>query len=163
MRYAFLILAVASLGLLGVLHKVADHRKCRPAAINFFLFLWASLMVAAVELGWRGAGTALPIPGVLMIAVAVTCGTFASLAILSFQHGVRYGKISTSWLLLNLSTAIPTLLSILIYHEHVGWKRGLSLLLAVSALLLLWRDRRAEELQDSAAKPGSGAGLQDKA
>jgi hypothetical protein len=30
---------------------------------------------------------------------------------------LRHGKISTSWLVINLSTAIPTVLFILIYRE----------------------------------------------
>jgi drug/metabolite transporter (DMT)-like permease len=58
---------------------------------------------------------------------------------------VHFGKISTSWLIMNLSTALPVILSILIYRETIKWKRALGLTLAVAALLLLWLDRTGEE------------------
>ncbi len=109
MRYLYLLIAVCSLGMLGVLHKVADHRRCRPTAINLFLFLWAGVLLAGVS--W-----------------------------------IRYGKISTSWLLINLSTAVPTVLSIVLYSEHVDVKRAFGLVLAIVALILLWYERRQEEL-----------------
>ncbi len=144
MRYLYLLIAVCSLGMLGVLHKVADHRRCRPTAINLFLFLWAGVLLAGVS--WIRYGPAafiVPMPALL---VAAACGTCATLAILNFQHGVRYGKISTSWLLINLSTAVPTVLSIVLYSEHVDVKRAFGLVLAIVALILLWYERRQEEL-----------------
>src|SRR5262245_56805979 len=140
MRYLYLLMAVGSLGLLGVLHKVADHRKCRPAAINLFLFFWAGVLLSGFSVLRLGArAMTVPLPAVL---VAAACGTCATLAILNFQHAVRYGKISTSWLLINLSTAVPTVISIVIYREHIDAKRALSLGLAVIALCLLWYERR---------------------
>jgi drug/metabolite transporter (DMT)-like permease len=137
-------MAVASLGMLGVLHKVADHRRCRPEAINLFLFLWAGLFLTGFAVFRTGVSTVVSAPATA-VAVAAACGTCASLAILHFQHGVRYGRISTSWLIINLSTAVPTVLSIMIYREAVSLRRGISLALAVCALLLLWQDRRLEE------------------
>ena len=88
------------------------------------------------------AAAVLPLPALL---VAALCGTCATLAILNFQHAVRYGKISTSWLLINLSTAVPTVLSIVVYREHVSVKRAFGLGLATIALFLLWYERRQEE------------------
>ena len=76
---------------------------------------------------------------------ATVCGFLASLAILAFQQGVRFGKISTSWVVINLSTALPTVLSIAIYHETVSLRRALGLGLAVVALMILWLERRREE------------------
>lgn len=149
MAYAFLMLAVVALGLLGVLHKVADFRGCRPEAINLFLFLGAaSLMWIAVFLR-LGTDVGLPL---VLVGVGAACGLLASLAILNFQRGVRYGKISTSWLIINLSTALPTILSLIIYHERLSPRRTFGLLLAVVALVVLWLDRRREE-QESVA-PG---------
>ena len=146
MPHAFLIVAVCALGGLGVLHKLADFRSCRPAAINLFLFLGAAAAMWAVALLQYGAGAMNGIP-LLVAAVGAGCGLLASVAILNFQHGVRYGKISTSWLIINLSAALPTVLSIAIYREHVSARRGLGLLLAVAALLILWLERRREEQQ----------------
>ena len=141
--YLYLAMAVCSLGMLGVLHKVADHRRCGPEAINLFLFLWAGVILSSYSL--------LRVPGLFTqtplkaVGVAAFCGVLACIAILNFQRGIRYGRISTSWLVINLSTIVPTVLSILIYHEVVSPRRALSLILALVSLLLLWLDRRREE------------------
>jgi drug/metabolite transporter (DMT)-like permease len=146
--HAFLLLAVGSLGLLGVMHKVADHRRCRPEAINLFLFLGAG-MATVLFLLWRmGPAQALVVPGAAVIT-GVICGLLSSIAILSFQRGIRFGKISTSWLVINLSTALPTVLSILIYGERVGLRRTVGLTLAIVALAILWQERRREEARAS--------------
>ena len=149
-QHAFLILAVCALGLLGVLHKLADFRGCRPQAINLFLFLGAAAAMWALTLFRYGASAMNGIP-LVAAAVGAGCGLLASVAILNFQHGIRYGKISTSWLIINLSTALPTVLSIVIYRERVSARRGLGLLLAVAALLILWVERRREEQEEKRA------------
>ena len=143
MSYFYLAMAVCSLGILGVLHKVADHRRCGPEAINLFLFLWAGVILSTYCLFViPGLFTQTPLKAV---GVAAICGTLAGLAILNFQRGIRYGRISTSWLVINLSTIVPTVLSILVYHEVVSFRRALSLFLALVSLVLLWLDRRGEE------------------
>ena len=145
MNYVYLVLAVISLGLLGVLHKVADHRTCRPEAINVFLFAWAALILGAASILRLWPKTALAVPPAALWVAAV-CGACASVAILYFQRAVRHGRISTSWLIINLSAIVPTLLSIGIYREQISPRRGISLLLALAALLMLWLERRQEEL-----------------
>jgi drug/metabolite transporter (DMT)-like permease len=144
MGYLNLLLAVASLGMLGVLHKVADHRGCRPQAINLLLFLCASLLLGVAASIRSGPAAVFSLPG-RVLAIGAMCGICAGLAILNFQHAVRFGKISTSWLLINLSMAVPTALSIFIYSEQVTPKRALSMIPTVAALVLLWIDRRQEE------------------
>jgi drug/metabolite transporter (DMT)-like permease len=140
----YLLIAVISLGTLGVVHKVADHQRCKPEAINFVIFLTAGMIMFVVSI-WRfGPISLLQIPAVAWITAA-GCGFLASFATLNFQQGIRHGKISTSWLVINLSTALPTALSILIYREAVGLRRGLGLLLSVVALLILWFERAYEE------------------
>lgn len=134
----FLVLAVISFTMLGILHKIADFQKCRPSAINAYLFLWAWILTSAYTFSFRSS---LFIPRVA-IAVAVSCGLCASVAILAFQTGIRFGKISTSWLVINLSTAVPTVLSILFYREHVGPRRGLALFTIALSLLFLWKDKQ---------------------
>ena len=93
--------------------------------------------------------------------MAGTCGLFSSLAILSFQHGVRFGRISTSWLVINLSTILPTLLSILLYNETVSPRRAAGLVSAVVALLILWAERIREEkaMAQEAAKDVQKVGM----
>ena len=144
MSYAWLIAAVVSLGTLGVLHKGADRWGCRPQAINLFLFFWASLLMMVTVAVLSGSPDVFTARGTIVIIAAI-CGSCAGIAILNFQQSMRFGKISTSWLIINLSTAIPTALSILVYHEHVTLRRGLSLILAVAALVLLGVDRRCEQ------------------
>jgi EamA domain-containing membrane protein RarD len=162
MTYLWVAASVVSLGCLGVLHKVADRRHCRASAISFLLFFWAA---AVVGLGYTVFVHVHPqseaVPHLVML-VAAFCGTCAALAILSFQAGVRYGTIATSWLIINLSTAIPTVLSIMIYHEKVGLRRGFSLLLAVVALVFLWWDWRNKAgrstVPDAGARELGGGG-----
>jgi drug/metabolite transporter (DMT)-like permease len=142
--YPFLALAVVSFGVLGVLHKVADHRHCKPSVVTGFLFLCAAIAMSVICISERGmrASTQMPL---WIAATALAFGIAAALSILNFQYGVRFGKISTSWLIMNLSTAVPVILSILIYREQIKWKRAVGLTLAVVALLLLWIDRSREE------------------
>jgi drug/metabolite transporter (DMT)-like permease len=142
--HAYLILAVCALGLLGVLHKVADFRRCRAEAINLFLFLGAAVAMWTASVVTLGTTPVRALPPIA-IGIGVVCGLLASTAILNFQRGVRYGKISTSWLIVNLSTALPSVLSIVMYHERLGARRTAGLGLAVVALLLLWLERRREE------------------
>ena len=150
MPYGFLFLAVASLGMIGVLHKVADHRRCRPEAINLFIFLGGTAVMTVLCAWHSKAAKLLDIPTIAWVTAAV-CGILASLAILSFQHGVRYGKISTSWLVINLSMSLPTVLSIVVYHEIITARRALGLLLAVVTLIILWRERVREEASGEVA------------
>lgn len=146
--YLFLLLAVSSLGMLGVLHKVADHQRARPESANLFLFLGATILMSLYNLvrGELWSITSLPL---LAWIVASGCGLLTSLAILNFQRGIRYGKISTSWLVVNLSTVVPTILSIVIYHEVVSMRRAFGLLLAGVAIGLLWYERRLEDAKET--------------
>jgi drug/metabolite transporter (DMT)-like permease len=141
--YLFLVLTVACFSMLGVLQKVADFRRCSPSAVNVCLFLWASCLMATYALSTRGSLQA-PVPAA---AVAVACGVCASVAILAFQKGIRFGKISTSWLIINLSTAVPTILSIVCYGEHVGFRRALALGAIVLSLFFLWKDKEVESAE----------------
>jgi EamA domain-containing membrane protein RarD len=138
--YSFLALAVLCFCGLGLLHKVADFQKCRPSAINAYLFFWACLFTAVYTLS---LGSSLKAPAAVT-GVAVFCGLCASVAILAFQMGIRFGNISTSWLIINLSTGVPTMLSIVIYREAVGLRRGIALVAIVLSLIFLWRDRQLQ-------------------
>src|SRR5262245_47388620 len=108
--YSFLALAVLCFCGLGLLHKVADFQKCRPSFINAYLFFWACLFMTVYTFS---IGVSIKAPA-RVTGVAIVCGLCASVAILAFQIGIRFGKISTSWLIINLSTAVPTVLSIII-------------------------------------------------
>jgi drug/metabolite transporter (DMT)-like permease len=158
LAYVFLLCALLSLGGLGILHKVADRHKCRASAISFLLFLWATLLVG---LGYstirhiKGGGLSIP---PVVVLVAAVCGAFASIAILAFQAGLRHGEIATSWLIINLSTAVPTAFSIALYKEEVGLRRGISLMLATLALVLLWQDWKKQKAARIRPVPGGRTG-----
>jgi hypothetical protein len=53
--------------------------------------------------------------------------------------------------------ALPTVLSILIYHEAVSLRRGLGLVLTVVALTILWLERKREEKSAMASAAASVA------
>jgi hypothetical protein len=167
----FLILALFSLSGLGICHKVADFQRCRPSAVSVTMFATAAAVLwvyTLVEVFGLGVGLFPPFTRSAVL-VAALCGACAGIAILTFQVGVRYGRISTSWLVINLSTIVPTLLSLIIYKEwNAGWKHiaevgssagwqqiiravwaawgrqivGLTLVFA--SVVFLWRDKAVE-------------------
>ena len=66
------------------------------------------------------------------------------------------GKISTSWLIINLSAAIPAIGSILFYHEHVSPQRIAVVALAIVSVFLLWKDKQCDEAKQVAADAAEG-------
>jgi drug/metabolite transporter (DMT)-like permease len=139
-----LYLGLLSLGFIGVFHKLGDRLKCRPSAINLSLFFWAGVILLTMVWFTGQLGRLAAMPGSLYV-IACVCGFIASIAILSFQAGLKYGKIATSWVIVNLSLALPTILSILIYKEPVGAVRVIAMILIVPALLLIWKDKQLDE------------------
>ena len=139
--YFYTLLALVSFGSLGVFHKLADTFQCRPSPVNALLYAW-SLVFASITLVIKAAGWGAPrgVP-----ALAIPFGVSASIAILAFQAGIRHGDIATSWLAINLSSGVPTVASILIYHEPVGSKRAIALSLIPVSMALLWKDKRDAE------------------
>ena len=130
--------AMTAFAVLGLLHKQAGRSRCRPRQINILLFAWSALF-AACSLFLRGQSLrAVPVK---VWAIAIPSGVSAATAILLFQIGVRYGKIAASWLIVNLSSAIPILISILIYREKVGAKQAIALAAMLVSLVLLWIER----------------------
>lgn len=141
--------ALGAFSFLGIFSKIADLKNCRPGAIYTLLFLWSCLLalLAALASHQPLART----PG-LVVWVALPFGVCAALAGLAFQTGIRYGKIATSWLTINLSAAIPTLGSILVYREPVSGRKILALCLIAGSVLLLWKDK-LEDQRGAARQP----------
>lgn len=139
--YLYTLLGLLSFSALGVFHKLADTLKCRPSPVNALMYGW-SVVFVAVAITLRGAEWHSPAGA---WSLALPFGVSASIAILAFQAGIRYGDIATSWLAINLSSGVPTVASILVYHEPVGWKRGLALCLIPVSMALLWKDKRDAE------------------
>lgn len=138
-----MFLGLLSFGLLGVFHKLADVKAASPKAITAILYL-ASLVFVLITLVATHEGTPFTgdgrVPG-----IGLPFGLFAGIAILAFQAGIRHGDITTSWLVINLSSAIPTVASILIYKEAVTPTKAVALILIPIAILLLWKERRESD------------------
>ena len=145
--YVYMLLALGSFSLLGIFHKVADVKKCRPSAITALLYTWSFLFVAAFILFSKRGN--LQIPSTVGW-IAIPFGISAAIALLAFQAGIRFGKISTSWLIINLSAGIPTVGSILIYREPVGLQKSTALVLIVISIVFLWKDKQIEDRRDFA-------------
>ncbi len=142
MGYAFMFLGLGSFSLLGIFAKVADLKRCRPSALYVLLFGWAALLALLACLASEGGVTRIP-PKVVWIAVPF--GLSGALAGIAFQTGIRYGKIATSWLMINLSAALPTLGSIFLYREPVKPLKVVALCLIAASILLLWKDKLEDE------------------
>lgn len=139
--YLYTLLGLLGFSALGVFHKLADTLQCRPSSVNAMLYGW-SLVFLAITIVMRGGDWHTP-AGVATLALPF--GVSASIAILAFQSGIRHGDIATSWLAINLSSGLPTVASILIYHEPVGLKRAIALSLIPLSMALLWKDKRDAE------------------
>ena len=147
--YLFMIAGLLSFSALGMLLKVADVKKCRPSALNALIYGWSLLFSLITVTLIRGASATAPAS---VFWIAIPFGVSASIAILAFQAGLRYGNIATSWLAINLSAAIPTIASILIYHEPLGTRKTIALLLIPISISLLWIDKQRDERSASSAK-----------
>ena len=140
--YLYTLIGLLSFSMLGVLHKTADTRNCRPAAVNALIYGWSLLFsILTVSLVQRSS-LAVP-PSVIWIGIPF--GVSASIAILAFQAGIRHGDIATSWLAINLSAGIPTVASILIYDEPMSVQKTAALLLIPVSMTLLWIDKRKSD------------------
>src|SRR4051812_4280987 len=130
--YVYTLLALLGFSALGVFHKLADTLGCRPSAVNALLYGSSLVFIAIFMVIQRGEWT---VPRTVP-QLAIPFGVTASIAILAFQAGIRHGDIATSWLAINLSSGIPTVASIVIYHEPVGLWRAIALgLIPVSMAL----------------------------
>lgn len=144
--YLFAVLAMLSIGTLGILSKLGDRYGCTPLNTALTLFggstVFMALYVSLVE-----KSTLKP-----PVAVSGTATIFGALAILAFWvflYGLQFGKITTSWIFMNLSAVVPAALSVIIYHEVVTLAKALVIALVVVSIVLLWKDKQQESVQSS--------------
>ena len=140
--YFYMAMAVVSFSLTGIFAKVADTRQCRPTAIYTLLYFWSLVLVSVFGVLGRGASFGAP---ATVVWIALPFGFAAVIGGLAFQTGIRYGKLSSSWLIISLSAAVSTVCSVIVYREPVSTRKLLVLALVVAAVLLLWKDRADEE------------------
>ncbi len=136
-------------GLLGCASKFAERRNCQPSVLVVLLFTWATLLMFL-----RSAG----LPSILSlppraIAVAVVCGVCAAAAYYAFQSSIGMGKLSVAWLMMNVSSAVPAIVSIFVYRESISSLKVLALALVLISLLLIFWGRKAEMQADKVRTP----------
>ncbi|MBS1800606.1 MAG: hypothetical protein JSS95_12370 [Acidobacteria bacterium] len=153
--YLYMMLSLTSFGLIGITAKLADTWGCKPPAVYMLAYVWSSLFGILFVLLYRHGNFHVPFA---VYAIAVPFGAAGALGGMVFMAGIRYGKLSTSWLIINLSAAIPAIGSIAIYHEAVSRRKIAVLLLAIFALILLWKDKQMDEalMQPSGARKETG-------
>jgi drug/metabolite transporter (DMT)-like permease len=149
--YLFLVIGLLSFAAMGVIHKLGDRVGAQPLPIALYALIAAGALSALRVLWTHALSTGSFPPYILLIALPF--GASAGIALWFFQKGLRHGSIATSWLLINLSAGVPTVLSILFYREPLGWKRALVLVLVVISLLLLWWDRRSSSPRSESVSP----------
>jgi drug/metabolite transporter (DMT)-like permease len=134
--YVYILLSLLSYSLLGILHKVAEVKKCRPQPISFLMCAWSFGFLVTIDLA---LGRSLQTP-LQVTALALPFGVCAGVAIVTLQTALGLGNISTSWLAVNLSAGLPTVLSIVLYKEPVSRWKALALITMGVSMILLWKD-----------------------
>jgi EamA domain-containing membrane protein RarD len=142
--HIYMFLALLSFGALGIFHKLADVKQSSPRAITAVLYL-ASFLFLFVTLAFERKSV---LADGRVATIGLPFGIMAGIALLAFQAGIRHGNIATSWLAINLSSAVPTVASILIYKEAVTPLKAGALLLIPVALVLLWKDRQEAQKRE---------------
>lgn len=149
----YLILALMSFAAMGVLHKLGDRLGAHP------------VLVAAIAMGVAGLlnGTRLALWGgesirgvpAFVPLMALPFGASAGLALWLFQKALPHGRIATGWLIVNLSSAIPTVFSVLVFGDALGPWAAAGLALLATCLACLWGERREAEAPPVDSSPMS--------
>ncbi len=137
--YLFAVLSMLCIGALGLLSKLSDRKGCSPLETTLVLFA-GSTLVMAFQVGFFKHARF--VPPAKILGMAVFFGALAVLAFWVFLFGLRFGKISTSWVFMNLSAAVPAVLSAAIYREKIGLRKVIVLSLVIVSILLLWKDMK---------------------
>src|SRR4051812_8775274 len=104
--YLLLLTSLIAFGMLGIFHKVADHPGCRPKMIAVILLFWGGVLTTVYTFLFNAKGLQFPREVILIGSLG---GVIAAAALFVFQTGLKFGKISTSWLIINLSMSVPIL------------------------------------------------------
>lgn len=142
--YLFAVLAMLSIGVLGILSKLADRPDCTPLNTTLVLFGGSSMIMGLYVRFIQGETLN---PPKMVSGTAIFFGALAVLAFWVFLYGLRFGKITTSWIFMNLSAIVPAALSTILYHEKLGVLKALVLGLVVLSIFLLWKDKQQESGQ----------------
>jgi hypothetical protein len=93
---------------------------------------------------------------IAVYAIGLPFGVASVIGGIVFSRRRSLRKISTSWLIINLSAAIPAIGSIAFYHEHVRPRRIAVVALAIVSMFLLWKEKQSDEAKQVAAGAPEG-------
>jgi multidrug transporter EmrE-like cation transporter len=111
---------------------------------------WATLVMLV-----RSAGLPSPLSLPLKAAaVAVACGICGAVAYYAFLFSIGFGKLSVGWLMMNISSAIPAVVSVFVYGEKLTLPKILALGLVLVSLYFIFRGFRAEAQSEQSSLPG---------
>ena len=134
--HVYILLSLLSYSSLGILHKVAEVKNCRALSISLLMCAWCLIFLLCAAPAFHKGFQ----PPIQILTLALPFGICAGAAILALQTALSFGNISTSWLAINLSAGIPTVLSIVLYKEPVSWWKVLALVAMAVSMVLLWKD-----------------------
>lgn len=134
------VLGALSFGMLAVVSKVAERKRCSSAPLVTWAFAWAALFMfaeTAVEhekapMTWSVAG------------LAIVLGICAAVAYFAFQISISRGKVTVGWLMMNLSAGVPAVVSIWIYGENFSTTKAIAFVLAFISVICLFQGNRLE-------------------
>jgi drug/metabolite transporter (DMT)-like permease len=142
-------LGALSFGVLGCASKLAERRGCQASALVILLCGWAALAMLV-----RSAGLPAPLSLPLKaVAVAAACGICAAVAYYAFLFSIGFGKVAVAWLMMNISSAIPAVVSVFVYGEKLTLLKILALVLVLVALYFIFLGRREEVQSDQSLLP----------
>jgi drug/metabolite transporter (DMT)-like permease len=136
----FCLLGALAFGLMACVSKVAEQRNCAASALVVSLFGWATL-VMFVRTSALGSGIRMPIK---VIPVAVGFGICAAVAYFAFQTSIKIGKVTVGWLMMNLSSGVPAVVSIWVYRERLTPIKLVAFGLGLISVLCLFRGQRMD-------------------
>jgi len=148
--YLFAVLAMLSIGILGVLSKLADVHGCKPLNTALVLFGASSVIMGLYVVAGQGASL---VPPAAVGGTAILFGALAILAFWVFLYGLQFGKITSSWIFMNMSAIVPATLSAVIYHEPITAAKAAVFVLVIASIVLLWKDKQTDSAA-GAADPG---------
>ena len=149
MGVLFSFLGALSFGLLGTTLKVAERRKADAAGLVVSSYAWPALFMLVKTLLLQPGGR---FPAKVFV-IAVIFGACAAVASLAFQVSIRVGKVTVGWLMMNLSSGVPAVVSVWMYHEELTLLKVVALgLVLVSISFLSW----GQVIERRAGSPAGG-------
>lgn len=129
----FCFLGAISFGLLGTALKVAERKKADAAGLVVANYAWPALFMLVRTLLLK-SGSHVPAK---VFVIAVIFGICAAVASLAFQVSISIGKVTVGWLMMNLSAAVPVVVSVWMYHERLTILKVVALVLVLASVAFL--------------------------